>query len=160
MSTYIIYLISHLTLRKIGLTRIKTLSPPMSLTLLIRAQRRSSDGAREPDARALPTVRLVTSRRLPADRPLVAYRPLPARRLLRRRHPHPRQHYTTTWLPTSVTLCSLYCITTTTRINVRSDCLEIRVQYNCTRMVCRLLVSSRGIVIAIYFYLSMVLTAD
>ena len=29
MSTYIIDLISHLTLRKIGLTRIKTLSPPM-----------------------------------------------------------------------------------------------------------------------------------
>ena len=29
MSTYIIDLISHLTLRKIGLTRIKALSPPM-----------------------------------------------------------------------------------------------------------------------------------
>ena len=29
MSTYIIDLISHLTLCKIGLTRIKTLSPPM-----------------------------------------------------------------------------------------------------------------------------------
>ena len=29
MSTYIIDLISHLTLRKIGLTRIQTLSPPM-----------------------------------------------------------------------------------------------------------------------------------
>ena len=29
MSTYIIDLISHLTLRKIGLTRIKTLFPPM-----------------------------------------------------------------------------------------------------------------------------------
>ena len=29
MSTYIIDLISHLTLRKIGLSRIKVLSPPM-----------------------------------------------------------------------------------------------------------------------------------
>ena len=29
MSTYIIDLISHLTLRKIGLTKIKTQSPPM-----------------------------------------------------------------------------------------------------------------------------------
>ena len=33
MSTYIIDLISHLTLRKIGLTRIKALSPPMHSTI-------------------------------------------------------------------------------------------------------------------------------
>ena len=36
MSTYIIDLISHLTLRKIGLTRIKALSPPMLKTLASR----------------------------------------------------------------------------------------------------------------------------
>ena len=33
MSKYFIDLISHLTLRKIGLTRIKTLSPPMISTV-------------------------------------------------------------------------------------------------------------------------------